>query len=48
MNMGGALDRPLLNEIWEDVQTKLKGAEVTRVSYTKQSFFKTIAAKLMG
>lgn len=48
MNIGGAKDRPSITEIWEDVQSKMAGKQVDRVSYSTQSFFKVMAAKLMG
>ncbi|KPI35343.1 uncharacterized protein AB675_9975 [Cyphellophora attinorum] len=49
MNLGGAKDRPSLSEIWEDVQLKLNGqSPKIRKSYTKQSFFQVIGAKIAG
>lgn len=34
MNLGGAKDRPLLDQIWENVQRQLEGKEVVHKKYT--------------
>ncbi|KAH8896111.1 hypothetical protein GQ53DRAFT_743452 [Thozetella sp. PMI_491] len=49
MNLGGAKDRPLLDQVWENVQAKLSNKKVLPFSiYTKQKFFSVIGKKIFG
>jgi hypothetical protein len=48
MNLGGAKDRPALEEVWENVRAKLDGKEVVHKSYSLQSFLAVIREKVFG
>jgi hypothetical protein len=48
MNMGGATDRPLLNQIWENVEAKLHGKTAVHARYTKWGALQLLAQKLFG
>ncbi|KAK4496643.1 hypothetical protein PRZ48_012625 [Zasmidium cellare] len=48
-NLGGAKDRPLLEEVWRDVEAVVQGREkVVKGVYGKQTFFQGIGMKLFG
>lgn len=38
MNLGGAKDRPDLNQVWENVLARLNGQPLVHKKYTLQSF----------
>ena len=48
MNLGGAKDRPDLNQVWENVQAKLEGRSVVHEKYAKTSFVGLIWGKIFG
>ena len=48
MNLGGAKDRPDLNQVWENVQAKLEGRSVVHEKYAKTSFVGMIWGKIFG
>ena len=49
MNLGGAKDRVVLSEVWEDVQKMLRGeSSAPRAVYSRTSFFTGIRQKLFG
>ena len=48
MNFGGAKDRPVLNEVWENVEAKLKGQPPVYKNISKISAMSVIKAKIMG
>lgn len=48
MNLGGAKDRPDLNQVWENVQAKLAGKSVVHKKYAKTSFTGMVWGKVFG
>lgn len=48
MNLGGAKDRPDLNQVWENVQAKLAGKSVVHNKYAKTSFTGMVWGKVFG
>jgi hypothetical protein len=48
MNLGGAKDRPELEQIWDNVQAKLKGGEEVHGSYKLTSFWSVITGNIFG
>lgn len=48
MNLGGAKDRPDLNQVWENVLARLNGQPLVHKRYTLQSFTKVMTQKLFG
>ncbi|KAF7366098.1 AhpC-TSA domain-containing protein [Mycena venus] len=48
MNLGGAKDRPVLDEVWENVEAQLKGKSKVHETYTTTGFFKTVWGKIFG
>ncbi|TAQ88402.1 hypothetical protein B7494_g3260 [Chlorociboria aeruginascens] len=47
-NLGGAKDRPDLNQIWENVESKMKGGQVVHKTYSLQGILGVIREKLFG
>lgn len=48
MNMGGAKDFPSLVEIWEDVESRLSGKEVSQRDYSRQGLVEVLSKKVVG
>lgn len=48
MNLGGAKDRPDLNQVWENVQARLNGQSIVHKHYDLQSFRKVMMQKIFG
>jgi hypothetical protein len=48
MNLGGAKDRPLLDQIWANVQAELKGEKKVYASYSKLGAAAVLGKKLFG
>ena len=48
MNLGGAKDRPDLNQVWENIQAKLEGKSVVHEKYAKTSVMGLIWGKIFG
>jgi hypothetical protein len=48
MNLGGATDRPMLDEVWLNVQSQLKGEGATVKTYSKLGILRLIRQKLRG
>lgn len=48
MNLGGAKDRPDLNQVWDNVQARLNGQPPVHERYTLQSFMKVMSQKIFG
>ena len=48
MNLGGAKDRPDLNQIWDNVQAKLEGKPPVHTKYTLTTFIGTMWGKIFG
>lgn len=48
MNVGGASDRPVLGEVWQNVEAKLGGKEAPHMMYTKHKFLSFIKEKIFG
>lgn len=48
MNLGGAKDRPDLNQVWENVLAGLNGQPLVHKMYTLQSFRKVVTQKLFS
>ncbi|KAH6991322.1 hypothetical protein BKA56DRAFT_574243 [Ilyonectria sp. MPI-CAGE-AT-0026] len=46
MNLGGAKDRPMLDQIWENVSRQLQGQEVTYTTYSMSGIFQALASKM--
>ena len=48
MNLGGAKDRPDLNQIWDNVQAKLAGKPPVHTKYALTSFLGMVWGKIFG
>ena len=48
MNLGGAKDRPLLNEVWDNVDAQLKGKPQVHATIAQQTLFMGLKQKLFG
>lgn len=49
MNLAGAKDRPVLSEVWADVQKQLKGEDAAEgKTYTTTGAFHLIKQKIFG
>lgn len=48
MNLGGAKDRPNLDQVWENVQAKLLGATVKHSEYSKMALSAGLSQKIWG
>jgi peroxiredoxin len=48
MNLGGAKDRPDLNQVWENVLARLNGQPLVHERYGLQSFMKVMTQKFWG
>jgi hypothetical protein len=48
MNLGGAKDRPDLNQVWENVLARLDGQPLMHKKYDLLSFRKVMTQKLFG
>ena len=48
MNLGGAKDRPDLNQVWENVLARLNGQPFVHKRYILQSFRKVMTQKLFS
>ena len=48
MNLGGAKDRPDLNQVWDNVQAKLAGRSVVHEKYATTSFMGMVWGKIFG
>ncbi|KAJ5492701.1 hypothetical protein N7539_001447 [Penicillium diatomitis] len=48
MNLGGAKDRPDLNQVWENVLARLNGQPLVHKKYTLQSFWSVVTQKLFS
>jgi len=46
MNLGGAKDRPVLDQIWQNVSRQLKGQEVMYTKYSTTGIFHPLVSKL--
>jgi hypothetical protein len=46
MNLGGAKDRPVLDQIWENVQKQLEGKEVVHKKYATTGILALLGSKL--
>lgn len=46
MNLGGAKDRPMLDQIWQNVSKQLQGQEVTYSTYSMSGIFQALASKM--
>lgn len=46
MNMGGATDRPKLNEIWENVAAKRNGGDVVHERYSSKGVMEVMYEKM--
>lgn len=46
MNLGGAKDRPILQQVWENVQAKLKGQKAVHDSFQNDIQMDNILAEL--
>ena len=48
MNMGGASDRPLLHQIWENVDAKLQSKGAMHHLYVSMGVTRMMARKMCG
>jgi len=48
MNLGGAKDRPDLNQVWENIQAKLKGRDAVHKKYKLEGVLGHLWGKLFG
>ncbi len=48
MNLGGAKDRPDLEQIWENVQAKLKGERKVHTTYKLLGIWGVLKGKIFG
>jgi hypothetical protein len=48
MNMGGASDRPDLEQVWANAKAKIEGGSVVHTDYKKQGVLATLFGKLTG
>lgn len=48
MNLGGAKDRPDLNQMWDNVQAKLEGKPPVHAKYALTSFVGMVWGKIFG
>lgn len=48
MNMGGAKDRPILKEIWENVEAKIDGKKEVHSKLNTTPFMYGIKHKIFG
>lgn len=48
MNMGGAKDRPELEQVWENVKAKMDGKPKVHSSYKMVSFLGVVWGKIFG
>jgi hypothetical protein len=48
MNMGGAKDRPLLEEVWDNAKSRIEGGDAVHQSYRKISVLGTMLGKMLG
>lgn len=48
MNMGGASDRPIMSEIWDNVQAKLKNTKPVHSRYSSLGLMGLLREKIFG
>ena len=48
MNLGGAKDRPLLNEVWDNAQAKMAGKPPVHVKIGLMSLASGLLQKIRG
>ena len=48
MNMGGAKDRPMLQEVWDNTAADLRGRSPVHKYYSKTTFFGVMGRKIFG
>lgn len=48
MNIGGASDRPVLTEVWENAKAQLEGKEVPQKDYSTTGALKFVKQKVLG
>ncbi|KAF8177555.1 hypothetical protein K438DRAFT_1908574 [Mycena galopus ATCC 62051] len=48
MNLGGAKDRPVLDEVWENVEAQLNDKSKVHNTYSKIGFLKLVWGKIFG
>lgn len=48
MNLGGAKDRPVLDEVWENVEAQLRGKPKVHNTYSTTGFLKMVRRKIFG
>ena len=48
MNLGGAKDRPMLNEVWDNVDARLKGKPEVHEKITLLGALAVLRAKVFG
>lgn len=48
MNLGGAGDRPALEQIWDNAKAKFEGASVVHTEYARQGLLATLRKTVLG
>lgn len=48
MNLGGASDRPILHEIWQNVEAKLNNKSAVHSSYSSLGALRLLREKIWG
>jgi hypothetical protein len=48
MNIGGATDRPVLDEVWKNVQGQLRRQDAAVEKYSRTSVLYFIRQKILG
>lgn len=48
MNFGGAKDRPLLDQVWDNVESQLQGVSTPHKSLRSTSAFGLLREKILG
>jgi hypothetical protein len=46
MNLGGAKDRPMLTQVWENIDAKLKGEKARFDNIQTEGFFSMVCGKI--
>ena len=48
MNLGGAKDRPLLDQVWDNVESQLQGGTIKHKTLQSTSAFGLLYEKILG
>ena len=48
MNIGGAKDRPLLNQVWANTEAQLRGGQPVYEKFSKLGIMEVLREKVFG